>query len=72
MEKLNSYESRQSLQIVILINLIIFSVSIHSTLANTTVKDTIIWEYYFTDMNNPYDMAVRTISLNQETKRVFV
>jgi len=23
-------------------------------------------------MNNPYDMAVRTISLNQETKRVFV
>lgn len=71
MKNINRTIFRKLLQITIIIALIILSTGIQSTLAETAIKDTIIWEHHFTDMSNPYGMAVKALEVCKETKKVF-
>ncbi|MHA1971931.1 MAG: outer membrane protein assembly factor BamB family protein, partial [Candidatus Hodarchaeales archaeon] len=56
----------------VILTLLIFSSSLELTSTATTNKSTIIWEHYFTEMTDKFDMAVREIAFSPETDRIFV
>ena len=62
---------RNFVPIGFMLSLLLLSTCIQVTGAAPPVKNTIIWEHYFTDMKNPYDMSVKALEVSQETRRVY-
>ncbi len=56
----------------IILSLLLLSTSIQFTIAAPTIKNTLIWEHYFTDMSNPYDMVVGMVAFAPEIDKLIV